>query len=117
MTFRVKVGAGGTILADWLHSRFYDLGDVLVCACLSSSSFLRPQAEKRRSADLDGDRSRGKQLAGWWDLGWSIGVPTEVFTGVAAGEHDVTFELLPASKSSHPSSKNVNFRLIGLVST
>ncbi|BGO99781.1 hypothetical protein NBRC10513v2_004008 [Rhodotorula toruloides] len=97
VTFRVNVGSGGTILADWLHSRFYDLGDVLVY--------------------LDGDRSRVKQLAGWWDLGWSIGVPTEVFKDVSPGEHDVTFELLPASKSSHPSSKNVNFRLIGLIST
>ncbi|BGP24792.1 hypothetical protein JCM10295v2_003711 [Rhodotorula toruloides] len=97
VTFRVRVGSGGTILADWLHSRFYDLGDVLVY--------------------LDGDRTRIKQLAGWWDLGWSIGVPTEIFKGVSPGKHDVTFELLPASKSSNPSSKNVNFRLIGLVST
>lgn len=74
-------------------------------------------ADTLEFADLDGDRSRGKQLAGWWDLGWSIGVPTEVFRDVSPGEHDVTFELLPASKSSHPASKNVDFRLIGLIST
>ena len=37
VTFRVEVGAGGTVMADWLHSRFYDLGDVSVCASSSLS--------------------------------------------------------------------------------
>lgn len=38
VTFRVEVGAGGTVMADWLHSRFYDLGDVSVCASTVSLS-------------------------------------------------------------------------------
>lgn len=67
-------------------------------------------------ADLDGDKAKAAKLAGYWDLGWSIGVPTEVFTGVAPGPHDVTFEVLPASESSHP-SRRTNFRLIGLITT
>ncbi|GAA5945986.1 hypothetical protein JCM3775_003608 [Rhodotorula graminis] len=96
VTFRVEVGAGGAVMADWLHSRFYDLGDV--------------------SVYLDGDKAKAAKLAGYWDLGWSIGVPTEVFTGVAPGPHDVTFEVLAASESSHPSRKT-NFRLIGLITT
>ncbi|GAA5854285.1 hypothetical protein JCM9279_005109 [Rhodotorula babjevae] len=96
VTFRVEVGAGGTVMADWLHSRFYDLGDV--------------------SVYLDGDKAKAAKLTGYWDLGWSIGVPTEVFTGVAPGLHDVTFEVLPASESSHP-SRRTNFRLIGLITT
>ncbi|BGP40191.1 hypothetical protein JCM10449v2_004149 [Rhodotorula kratochvilovae] len=96
VTFRVEVGKGGTVMADWLHSRFYDLGDITVY--------------------LDGDKTNSVKVAGYWDLGWSIGVPTEVFTGVAPGPHDVTFEVLPASESSHPSRKT-NFRLIGLIAT
>ncbi|GAA6061370.1 hypothetical protein JCM10212_005824 [Sporobolomyces blumeae] len=96
VTYRVVVGEGGTILADWLRSRFYDLGDV--------------------SVYLDGDRSKAVTLAGYWNLGWSIGVPTEIFTSVAAGPHDVTFEILPASRSSHPNRKT-HFRLVGLIST
>ncbi|GAA6001355.1 hypothetical protein JCM10207_006622 [Rhodosporidiobolus poonsookiae] len=96
VTFRVEVGKGGTVLADWLQSRFYDLGDV--------------------SVHLDNDESSAISLAGYWDLGWSIGVPTEIFHGVAAGPHEVTFELLPPSRSSHP-SKKTNFRLIGLITT
>lgn len=31
VTYGVHVGPGGTILADWLRSRSYGLGDVLVC--------------------------------------------------------------------------------------
>lgn len=31
MTYEVQVGEGGTVLADWLRSRFYDLGNVSVC--------------------------------------------------------------------------------------
>ena len=31
VTYEVHVGPGGTILADWLRSRSYGLGDVLVC--------------------------------------------------------------------------------------
>ncbi|GAA5961170.1 hypothetical protein JCM21900_005887 [Sporobolomyces salmonicolor] len=96
VTYRVDVGKGGAIMADWLRSRFYDLGDVAVY--------------------LDNDRSSSVSLAGYWNLGWSIGVPTEIFTNVVAGMHEVTFEVLPASKSSHP-SKKTNFRLIGLIST
>ncbi|GAA5940836.1 SGNH/GDSL hydrolase family protein [Sporobolomyces koalae] len=96
VTYEVQVGSGGTIMADWLRSRFYDLGNVAVY--------------------LDQDRSKAVTLAGYWDLGWSIGVPTEIFTGVAAGLHQVTFEVLAASKSSHPSHKT-NFRLIGIIST
>lgn len=38
VTFAVEVGKGGTILVDWLHSRFYDLGNVAVC----TSSFPHP---------------------------------------------------------------------------
>lgn len=38
VTFEVEVGPGGQVLADWLHSRFYDLGDVVVCALLLSFS-------------------------------------------------------------------------------
>ncbi|GAA5820689.1 hypothetical protein JCM3770_001453 [Rhodotorula araucariae] len=96
VTFRVEVGKGGTVMADWLHSRFYDLGDV--------------------SVYLDGDKGNGVKLTGFWDLGWSIGVPTEIFTGIAPGPHDVTFGVLPATESSHPSRKT-NFRLIGLITT
>ncbi|GAA5875651.1 hypothetical protein JCM1840_003164 [Sporobolomyces johnsonii] len=96
VTYRVDVGKGGAIMADWLRSRFYDLGDVAVY--------------------LDNDRSSSVSLAGYWNLGWSIGVPTEIFTNVGAGPHEVTFEVLPASKSSHP-SKKTNFRLIGLIAT
>lgn len=43
----------GNVRLDWLRSRFYELGDVLVY--------------------LDGRRKDGVRLAGWWDLGWSIG--------------------------------------------
>ncbi|GAA5850391.1 hypothetical protein JCM8547_001860 [Rhodosporidiobolus lusitaniae] len=96
VTYRIEIGKGGTVLADWLHSRFYDLGDV--------------------SVYLNNDRSSAVQLAGYWDLGWSIGVPTEIFRDVAPGEHELTFEVLPASQSSHP-GKKTNFRLIGIVST
>ncbi|GAA5965902.1 hypothetical protein JCM3765_006483 [Sporobolomyces pararoseus] len=96
VTYEIQVGKGGTILADWLRSRFYDLGDV--------------------SVFLDGDRSKAVTLTGYWNLGWSIGVPTEIFTNVAAGLHKLTFEVLPASQSSHP-SKKTSFRLIGIVST
>lgn len=96
VTYEIEVGTGGAILADWLRSRFYDLGDVAVY--------------------LDGDRSKAVTLTGYWDLGWSIGVPTEVFTNVAAGLHKVTFEVLPASQSSHP-GKKTSFRLIGIIST
>ncbi|GAA5820117.1 hypothetical protein JCM11251_005487 [Rhodosporidiobolus azoricus] len=96
VTFRIEVGNGGTILADWLHSRFYDLGDVTVY--------------------LDSDPSASVSLAGYWDLGWSIGVPTEIFSGVEPGVHEVTFEILPGAKSSHPKGKT-NFRLIGLIAT
>jgi hypothetical protein len=31
VTFEVMVGMGGTVMVDWLRSRFYELGDVLVC--------------------------------------------------------------------------------------
>lgn len=31
VTFSVRVGKGGTVMADWLRSRSYDLGDVLAC--------------------------------------------------------------------------------------
>lgn len=31
VTYEVHVGPGGTILADWLRSRSYGLGDVSVC--------------------------------------------------------------------------------------
>jgi hypothetical protein len=122
VTFNVVVGAGGTVLVDWLHSRFYDLGNVLVCASptcslssvLPSLSFL--SFPFLFFSDLDGQKSEGATLAGWWDLGWSIGVPTKVFDGVAAGPHTVTFELLSTTLSSHPSHKTT-FRLIGLITT
>ncbi|GAA5983649.1 hypothetical protein JCM11641_000920 [Rhodosporidiobolus odoratus] len=96
VTYRIEVGKGGSILADWLHSRQYELGDV--------------------SVYLDNDRKRAVTLAGHWDLGWSIGVPTEIFSGVPPGSREITFEILPPSQSSHP-SKKTNFRLIGLVAT
>ncbi|KAK4698466.1 hypothetical protein P7C70_g7810, partial [Phenoliferia sp. Uapishka_3] len=96
VTFDVVVGTGGEVLADWLRSRFYDLGNVLVF--------------------VDGQRASGVNLAGWWDLGWSIGVPTVVFSGLSAGPHTVTIELLPSHMSSHPSQKTA-FRLIGIITT
>ncbi|GAA5885948.1 hypothetical protein JCM6882_004211 [Rhodosporidiobolus microsporus] len=96
VTFRIEVGKGGTILADWLHSRFYDLGNVAVY--------------------LDSEPSTAVSLAGYWDLGWSIGVPTEIFHGVSPGAHEVTFEILDGERSSHPKERT-NFRLIGLIST
>ncbi|GAA5894406.1 SGNH/GDSL hydrolase family protein [Sporobolomyces salmoneus] len=96
VTFEIEVGKGGTILADWLRSRFYDLGDV--------------------SVYLDEDRSKAVTLTGYWDLGWSIGVPTEIFTGIAAGLHRITFEVLGEKESSHPNRKT-SFRLIGIIST
>lgn len=34
VTFDVQVGAGGTVLVDYLRSRFYNLGNVLVCECM-----------------------------------------------------------------------------------
>lgn len=70
----------------------------------------------RRCVDLDGDRSGGATIEGYWDLGWSIGVPTEVFREVDPGHHTVTFELLGSAQSSHP-LKKTNFRLIGLITT
>lgn len=66
--------------------------------------------------DLDDDKAKAVTLAGYWNLGWSIGVPTEIFTSVATGLHRVTFEILPSSQSSHP-SKKTSFRLIGIIST
>ncbi|KAM0753326.1 hypothetical protein T439DRAFT_323958 [Meredithblackwellia eburnea MCA 4105] len=96
VTFDVSVGPGGEVLVDWLQSRAYDLGDVLVY--------------------LDGDRASGVKLAGWWDLGWSIGVPTIVFKDVVAGAHELSIELLPAEESSHP-DKKTSFRLIGIITS
>ncbi|GAA5984186.1 hypothetical protein JCM10908_006084 [Rhodotorula pacifica] len=96
VTYSVKVGSGGTILADWLRSRSYGLGDALVY--------------------LDNDRSQAVQIAGYQDFGWSIGVPTELFRDVSPGSHDITFELLPAQDSSHP-EEETNFRLISIIST
>ncbi|KAM0791353.1 hypothetical protein ACM66B_005820 [Microbotryomycetes sp. NB124-2] len=96
VTFSVNVGRGGSILVDYLRSQFYNLGDVLVY--------------------LDGNKSSGKTLAGYWNLGWSIGVPTVVFEDVKPGRHSVSFELLDADSSSHPRHKT-KFRLIGLIST
>lgn len=37
VTFSVDVGEGGTVMADWLRSRSYDLGDVSACACFDCS--------------------------------------------------------------------------------
>ncbi|KAK4054483.1 hypothetical protein OIV83_000977 [Microbotryomycetes sp. JL201] len=96
VTFSLTVGHGGSILVDYLRSQFYNLGDVLVY--------------------LDGDRSKGKSIAGYWDLGWSIGVPTVIFDKISPGRHTVSFELLDAASSSHPRHKT-KFRLIGLIST
>ncbi|GAA5939997.1 hypothetical protein JCM10213_004904 [Rhodosporidiobolus nylandii] len=96
VTYAIEVGKGGAVYADWLHSRFYDLGDV--------------------SVFLDNDRAAAVSLAGWWNLGWSIGVPQEIFSNVSPGRHEITFEILPPAKSSHPSQKT-NFRLIGITST
>ncbi|GAA6042096.1 hypothetical protein JCM8097_003107 [Rhodosporidiobolus ruineniae] len=95
VTYRVDVGRGGSIYLDWLHSRFYDLGDV--------------------SVYLDNDRVNAVQLSGWWDLGWSIGVPTAIFHSVPPGAHEVTVELLPSSRSSHP-KRSTHFRLISIIS-
>ncbi|KAL8290379.1 hypothetical protein RQP46_002637 [Phenoliferia psychrophenolica] len=96
VTYDIVVGAGGEVLADWLRSRFYDLGNVLIY--------------------MDGQKATGVSLAGWWDLGWSIGVPTVVFSNLTPGPHTVTVELLPPHLSSHPARKTA-FRLIGLIST
>ncbi|KAK4056679.1 hypothetical protein OIO90_002231 [Microbotryomycetes sp. JL221] len=96
VTYAINVGQGKSILVDYLRSRFYNLGDVLVY--------------------LDGDKTKSKTLTGYWDLGWSIGVPALVFDEVDPGRHTVTFELLGASASSHPLHKT-KFRLIGLIST
>jgi hypothetical protein len=99
VSYSIKVGLGGTILVDWLRSRFYDLGDVEVYL------------------DQDrGDRSKVVRLTGYWDLGWSIGVPTEIFNQLEPGLHTLTFKVLPSSQSSHP-SKKTSFRLIGIIST
>lgn len=32
LKYRITVGSGGQVVVDWLRSRFYDLGDILVCA-------------------------------------------------------------------------------------
>jgi lysophospholipase L1-like esterase len=116
VTFDVVVGEGGSILVDHLRSRFYNLGNVLVCTSSSSLTTRARLNDSSSSTDLDGQRSSGHIIEGYWDLGWSIGVPTEVFTGVKAGPHTVTFELLGPSLSSHPLKKTV-FRLIGLITT
>lgn len=98
VTFEVDVpeNGEGDILVDWLRSRFYDLGNVAVT--------------------LDGDDTTRVVLAGYWGLGWSIGVPTRVFRRVKTGKHRVTFELLGPDESSHPHQKT-HFRLIALIST
>lgn len=116
VTFDVTVGEGGTVLVDHLRSRFYNLGNALVCDSPSSPLAPMLKADLGFATDLDDDKSHGVTLEGWWDLGWSIGVPTEVFTDVKPGRHTVTFELLPSSRSSHPLKKTV-FRLIGLITT
>lgn len=67
-------------------------------------------------ADLDGDRTQAVQLSGYQDFGWSIGVPTELFHDIDPGVHELTFELLDATRSSHP-DRQTNFRLISIIST
>lgn len=119
VTFDVVVGSGGEVLVDWLRSRFYDLGNVLVCASLPSSLSHPPRTLMTLgppAPDMDGQKTKGVVLEGWWDLGWSIGVPTIAFSDLAAGSHQVTFELLSAALSSHP-AKKTGFRLIGLITT
>lgn len=79
VTFRVEVGQGGTVMADWLHSRFYDLGDVAVCA---SSSLFFPLALLAAQTDVDavyalvpalqtsmatGPRRQSSPATGTWD--------------------------------------------------
>lgn len=32
VTFQVNVGSGGEVLVDWLRSRFYDLGNIVICS-------------------------------------------------------------------------------------
>lgn len=119
VTYSVSVGSGGAILADWLRSRSYGLGDVLVCEYrLSGAMRAFPPLSIPRpvASDLDHDRSQSVQISGYQDFGWSIGVPTELFRDVRPGTHDITFELLPAKESSHP-EKETNFRLISIIST
>lgn len=52
------------------------------------------------------------ELGGNWNLGWSIGVPETVFTGVPRGLHTVSFRSMPASR---PHLKQTSFRLMSLI--
>lgn len=57
VTFDVVVGQGGEILVDFLRSRFYDLGNVLVCACFY------PLPRQFPTDDLPARRYRRQEVA------------------------------------------------------
>ncbi|KAH8920210.1 hypothetical protein BT69DRAFT_1299597 [Atractiella rhizophila] len=90
----VPIGGEGEILIDWLRTKNFQLGDVLVY--------------------LDGDERNGVKLASYWSFKASIGVPQTVFKNVKKGKHVITFKLLGKDQSSHP-KKAVGFELISII--
>ena len=120
LTFNINVGRGGGVLVDFLRSRSYNLGEVLIRAFPSpSSSFLlahpwTPSINACAVISYAGlDDEKEVTLTGHWELDWSIGVPHEVFSNIAEGPHVISFELLPPKVEGVETS----FRLIAVITT